>query len=206
MSGSVYFVRHGETDWNQQHRLQGRQDIPLNQEGIRQAETLHDELVKAGWHFDRVYTSPLKRAVQTACIVSGMPEKKLKVDEHLIEISFGTEEGAFYVLRDPDLARKLHVSENIQNFGLHPSLYEAPEGGESFEQLLERARLFLTSFQPEKNGLVVSHGAFLHAVLFVLLGKKHLEDFWDPVIPNCRLFTVENGQVVWPDRQDGKKN
>ena len=70
----IYLIRHGQTDYNRQFRLQGRSDIPLNRLGLAQARAAHEAL--RGVHFDAVYASPLRRAVDTACIVSGWPEEK----------------------------------------------------------------------------------------------------------------------------------
>ncbi|KGE16836.1 histidine phosphatase family protein [Paenibacillus wynnii] len=66
----IYVVRHGETDLNKEGRLQGRQGMPLNENGIRQAECLRDKLSEI--KFDYVYSSPQERAVQTAEIVTGI--------------------------------------------------------------------------------------------------------------------------------------
>ena len=63
---NIYIVRHGETDWNVQLKLQGRADIPLNATGIEQAEQTGAHLKKAGISFAKVYPSPLQRAVKTA--------------------------------------------------------------------------------------------------------------------------------------------
>lgn len=68
---NIYIVRHGETDWNVQLKLQGRSDIPLNATGIEQAEQTGENLKKAGISFDKVYSSPLQRAVKTAELISG---------------------------------------------------------------------------------------------------------------------------------------
>ena len=74
----IYLIRHGQTDYNRQFRLQGRSDIPLNRLGLAQARAAHEAL--RGVHFDAVYASPLRRAVDTACIVAGWPEEKIELD------------------------------------------------------------------------------------------------------------------------------
>ena len=60
----LYLARHGQTDWNLEHKAQGQVDIPLNDTGIKQAEELKDKL--KSYDFDICYCSPLKRAIQTA--------------------------------------------------------------------------------------------------------------------------------------------
>lgn len=84
---TIYIVRHGNTDWNAEGRCAGRIDVPLNEIGINQAKQIKEELKDI--HFDKVYSSPLKRAYQTAKIISD----DVVVDERLIERSNGDLEG-----------------------------------------------------------------------------------------------------------------
>ena len=69
----LYIVRHGKTIWNKERRLQGSIDIELAEEGIEAAELLHDQLISSNITFDRIYSSPLKRAKKTAEIISMTP-------------------------------------------------------------------------------------------------------------------------------------
>ena len=64
----VYIARHGQTDWNIQHRAQGQSDVPLNETGRAQAKTLHDNIKDI--QFTAVYASPLNRAAETAQIAT----------------------------------------------------------------------------------------------------------------------------------------
>jgi probable phosphoglycerate mutase len=76
----IYVIRHGQTDLNKEGRLQGRQGLPLNEVGIKQAECLRDNLQNI--KFDYVYSSPQERAVQTAEIATGikvLTDKRLDV-------------------------------------------------------------------------------------------------------------------------------
>ena len=94
----IYFIRHGATDWNDNldengnkaPRCQGRVDIPLNQNGIRQAEETARQL--AGKKFTRVLCSPLSRARQT-CEIIYKGETPIEIDDRLIERDFGEFEG-----------------------------------------------------------------------------------------------------------------
>ena len=81
--GMIYIIRHGKTAMNHANLLQGRSDIPLNEEGILQAQEAKEKLADVA--FDAVYTSPLIRAVQTARIL--VPGLEPVADERLIEIS-----------------------------------------------------------------------------------------------------------------------
>ena len=64
-----YLVRHGQTDWNNEKRMQGHMDIPMNEEGIRQINELAEGLIKEGIIFNRLISSPLDRARKSAEII-----------------------------------------------------------------------------------------------------------------------------------------
>lgn len=80
----IYVVRHGQTDLNKERRMQGRSGLPLNENGLDQAETLREKLQKI--NFDFVFSSPQERAVQTAEIVTG---KKAVTDARLDVFDLG---------------------------------------------------------------------------------------------------------------------
>ena len=87
----IYLFRHGETDWNKARRLQGQSNIPLNPFGrelaMKTAEALQDI------SFDRAFSSPLSRAVETAQILLGDTQIPVITDHRLLEINFGDCEG-----------------------------------------------------------------------------------------------------------------
>ncbi|MBQ9689241.1 MAG: histidine phosphatase family protein, partial [Candidatus Methanomethylophilaceae archaeon] len=85
----LYIVRHGQTDLNSRKVLQGRSDHPLNAVGEEQAREIGDVLSDV--RFDRVFSSPLKRAVRTAEIIA--PYAPMTIDERLIEMEYGPYEG-----------------------------------------------------------------------------------------------------------------
>lgn len=84
----IYIVRHGQTDWNVEGKYQGRIDIELNVNGINQAKQISEKLKDI--KFDKIFSSPLKRALQTAIIISG---GDIIIDDRLIERSNGELEG-----------------------------------------------------------------------------------------------------------------
>lgn len=84
----IYVIRHGQTDWNKEGRLQGRNGLPLNDVGIRQAEELRSKL--AHIRFDHVFSSPQARAIQTAEIATGL---KAQVDDRLDVFDLGEADG-----------------------------------------------------------------------------------------------------------------
>ena len=88
----IYIVRHGQTDWNVEGRYQGRLDIDINEKGIEQAKIMRDELLNV--KFDKVISSPLKRAIQTAQIISQFDNVgDIIIDERIIERCNGELEG-----------------------------------------------------------------------------------------------------------------
>ena len=178
----LYIMRHGLTDWNEKHKLQGKTDIPLNEQGIRMAK----EAAKAcqNVHFDVCYCSPLKRALQTAKIVLQGREIPILTDERLMEMSFGVYEGIENSFQIPDCP--------INVAFLEPEHYhEIPEGAESFEALFARTGEFLkTVIYPElesgRDILIVGHGA-MNTSIVCQVRNIPIERFWSVGIDQCRL-------------------
>ena len=90
----ILFVRHGETDWNREMRIQGGiVEIDINSRGVRQVELTRDGLVAAEFRFDRAFVSPYRRARHTAEILAAPHGVEPVVDDRLHEINFGPYEG-----------------------------------------------------------------------------------------------------------------
>ncbi|MBQ8802731.1 MAG: histidine phosphatase family protein [Tyzzerella sp.] len=180
----VYFVRHGETDWNKAGRLQGRTDIPLNENGRRVAELTREGL--KGVAFDTAFTSPLVRARETAEIILEGRGIEIQDEERVIEVAFGKYEGA----------KKNEADENIEYFFRKPECYRAKDGLESIEEIFAREKAFLEElFHDEKYKestiLVATHGAALSGIICVLKGYE-VKDFWkDGLHKNCGMTIVE---------------
>ena len=87
----LYIMRHGKTDWNLLHKLQGRTDIPLNDMGIKMAKEARERYKDV--HFDICYCSPLTRARQTAELVLEGRDVPVVIDDRLAEMGFGIYEG-----------------------------------------------------------------------------------------------------------------
>jgi len=154
----IYYIRHGETDWNVERRLQGHQDIPLNVRGRGQAahcgEVLRDLFAKQSIDaatLDYV-SSPLGRARQTMKLLRpalGMAAEGYRIEPRLIEICFGEWEGftiAQLRNRDPDrIAQREHDKWH----------FVAP-GGESYEAVGARMRVWYDSLT--RDTVVTAHG------------------------------------------------
>ena len=103
----LYFIRHGQTDWNIVKRLQGATDIPLNENGEELARRTGEGMKDIP--FDLIYTSPLKRAFRTAELVRGNRDIPIISDDRLREICFGDYEGLIsksegYSIPDPEFS------------------------------------------------------------------------------------------------------
>jgi alpha-ribazole phosphatase/probable phosphoglycerate mutase len=169
----LYLVRHGETEWNAQHRYQGHSDLPLNQKGIEQARQLAIRLQSQ--KIDLVYSSDLQRAQQTAEILTteinlratAGREIKVQSDPRLREINFGMLEGYTF---DEALERWPEMIARWLNDYNQP-----PEGGERIDEFAARVSQFLSEIRKncaEKTVLVVAHGGPLREIIQSVLGTS----------------------------------
>lgn len=145
---TICLIRHGETDWNREKRIQGRSNIPLNEWGISQVREVHAGIWNTKW--DIIYSSPLERAIKTAHIINEQYEVPIKIDEAFIEKSFGEVEGLAY-----DYVFSTYPE------GIYPK-------AETDEEVVERVlQGFSTLAQTHKGKkiIVVTHGAVIHALL-----------------------------------------
>lgn len=206
----IYLMRHGETDWNKERRLQGQSDIPLNAYGIELAVKTAEALAEVS--FDRAFCSPLGRAEETARIILGDRKTPLYTDARLKEINFGIHEGVCFD------AAKQNPEDPLHDFFCEPDQYVPPEGAESFAQVMERGHSFLQEKVLPLEGdcesvLVVAHGAFNRSLLSLVMGLP-LKDFWRIALPNCavsilsleegRLKVVEEGKVYYGKPVNGR--
>ncbi|WP_139999548.1 histidine phosphatase family protein [Paenibacillus paridis] len=184
----IGLVRHGKTDWNAEGKIQGQTDIPLNEEGIKQAIALAERLSGEARIWDAVVSSDLKRAYRTAAIIAeklNLP--LLDADPRLRERYFGEVEGT-------------KEQERHERWG--KEWRDVAKGVEPNEAVRARALNALKQWQqesPERNLLVVSHGSFLAQMLAELcteLDDQHLHNLsysilelqgekWHPQLYNC---------------------
>ena len=127
----LYIVRHGETEWNKMGKMQGKTDISLSEDGRKLAQKTADGLKNV--KFDYIFSSPLERAYETACIIRGSRDTEIVKDERLIEIGFGLYEGTVVEERKGSIAYFFDDPEN----------YVAEKNAESYESLLTRTKEFL---------------------------------------------------------------
>lgn len=184
----LYIFRHGRTIWNAAGKIQGSTDIELTEEGRRMAEVTAEKI--ADIHFDAIYSSPLKRAYETACILKGKRNMDIIRDDRLRELNFGVLEGTSFVnIKEDGFDRRYSV------FFTEPELYEAPENGESLEQLCSRAADFLKmlkkKYKEDDCVMIVAHGAMNKALLKNIKGLE-IKDFWSGQLQqNCAAAIVK---------------
>jgi probable phosphoglycerate mutase len=190
---TLYFVRHGETDWNRQGRYQGQRDVPLNATGRSQAgcngRTLAEALGSAAASLDYV-ASPLMRARETMEILRGelaLPPRDYRTDDRLREMDYGHWEGRLWEELphvDPDgFAARLSDPWNWQ-----------PAGGESYRMLSARVGLWLAEVQ--RDAVVVAHGG-VSKVLRGLVLRLSGAEIARLEVPQDKVLLVASGAVRW---------
>ncbi|GCE23475.1 histidine phosphatase family protein [Dictyobacter kobayashii] len=172
----LYITRHGQTQWNAEHRMQGHADAPLTDMGVRQATWLHDALLTVD--FAAIYASSSMRAYRTAEIVRGSRNQSVIASEDLKEIGLGTWEG--------HLTTELEQQEPDEFFAFWnaPQLYQAHNGGETFAQVRQRVLPKveeLVNLHTGQTILLVTHAVTLKTILNDF-GQRPLTHFWDPPV------------------------
>jgi len=179
----LVLIRHGETDWNREGRYSGQTDIPLNEEGQRQARKLAEAL--QGTPFQAIYTSDLQRAQQTARYIAEATGAPLYSDARLREINQGEWEGMHF---EEIRKRFLETWERRRR----DPLSVAPPGGETIGEVRARVLEALQDIlerHPNGRVAIVSHGLALALILIHARGQP-LETVWDNIPPNAEPLTL----------------
>jgi alpha-ribazole phosphatase len=181
----LLLIRHGETDWNNERRLQGHTDTPLNQHGIEQAEKLAERLDSEG-KIEALYSSPLARASLTAEIVAQRVGLSPVFDDRLMEKHLGKLEGMSFdeiQQQHPDIAQRW--LESKEHFLL--------PGEESAQELQARVHSFLNEITHRHNNsrvAIVSHGGTINMLISTLM-ELDVNRRWP--------FWFDNGSLSWMD-------
>jgi alpha-ribazole phosphatase len=180
----LYLVRHGQTDWNLKHRFQGQTDIPLNKTGEDQVQKIAQRLSKI--KIDAIYSSDLKRTVQTAdCIIASHHKVKCITDPRWRELSFGEWEGLTY---DEIKAREPELLEKWQTDPLNAA---APKG-ETLQQLATRVDSALDDLRADhadQTVLLTVHGGTIQALVCLALGVE-LKHYWQFAVSSASLSEI----------------
>lgn len=193
----LYIIRHGQTDWNLEGKIQGRQDIPLNAAGRAQARAL-----AAGMRsrpVTAVYSSPQLRAMETADAIAALQGIHILTLPQLVEIGYGQWEGR----RAEDI---LTTDRDLyEAWWKHPATV-APPGGETLNQVDARCRQAWSVIRRNMKGdtAVVSHGGTLaHFIVHLLEGQPDAQEIvvgnssittmdYDPAAGVCRLLDLND--------------
>lgn len=195
----IYLIRHGQTDWNLQGRIQGSHDIPLNGTGLKQADCLAQGMKNRP--VKKIFCSTLKRALTTAEVLGTIQNAQIFKKRQLIEVEFGEWEGLTW-----DEIKKNYPKEYCY-WSLHPD-ESAPPGGERQSEILDRCRQVVKDIINETRGredvAVVSHGATLAHLLTCMLRPNSLEE--SIIVENASITTVNyqplTGDFMLLERND----
>jgi broad specificity phosphatase PhoE len=175
---SLVIIRHGETTWNRERRIMGDADVPLSEPGRWQCAAA--AAVLTGFEIDRIVTSPLTRAVETAELISEVLDVPVATDEDLVEVRFGHWQGKTYeeIIRDPACER----------FFQDPESNPTP-GGETIVDVQNRGLAALDRAAPGRRTLFVSHGDIIRSTLCHYL-RMPVSEFRRIRVDNCGMSGV----------------
>lgn len=188
----ICFVRHGETNWNAERRMQGHIDIPLNANGISQAERLANALIRVKHSFDVIYSSDLERALHTANVVANALSLAVQTTPQLRERNVGQLQGLL-LSEAPVLLPEIwqsHIARDLDHdLG----------GGESIRAFHQRMQGVLELLLRQHRGqsiLAVSHGGSLD-MIYRIVTQQALDAERVAVVPNTSLNWITHDGSVW---------
>jgi 2,3-bisphosphoglycerate-dependent phosphoglycerate mutase len=185
-------VRHGETNWNVERRLQGHTDVDLNQRGVAQAMQMAKAIKAIDLQFDVLYTSDLQRAAKTAGAIESVFNTKAIVNESLRERHLGTLQGLRTdeaPQREPELWSS-HINRDID---------QDLRGGESITNFAQRINTALEQIRQQHIGqtiLLVSHGGALD-MMYRLASNQALGAERAVPVPNASLNWISHDGNAW---------
>lgn len=172
----IYIVRHGQTNWNLEGRYAGRKDIPLNDKGIEQANIIKEELKSI--KFDKVFSSPLSRAYQTAKIIC---DNEIIIDDRIIERSNGDLEGKLKT----EIIMEIDFNDpNEKNYNIESIIDFRKRINNFFDEI--------TNLYKDENILIVTHaGVGIYARCY-FEGEPNNNDYSKYKIKNCEIIKYDN--------------
>jgi phosphoserine phosphatase len=178
---TILLIRHGETAWNTEEIFRGRADVELNETGLRQAQLLAEYLKDK--KIAAIYSSPLKRALQTAEKIASSQNLKVTTSPELNDFDFGKWQGLPLELVKRDFRV---IFDEWQN---NPHLVKIP-GAENLEEVRKRALSLIDRIiSRDQNTIVlVSHRVINKVLICALLGLDN-SHFWNIVIDTCGITT-----------------
>lgn len=188
---TLYFVRHGQTIWNQAHRMQGFKNSPLTSIGLAQADQLGQYLATDST-ITRLLVSPSPRAQQTAAHLNASLHKPILTVPEFQELNMGSWEGQTHTW----IAQ--HMPLEWHRFWDDPEHYQGLNGGETFTALAQRAVHGFNRLQqryPEQTLVIVAHRVTLRVLLAQLL-QRPINAIPDPQPTSLTKLTLTNGHYA----------
>lgn len=183
----LYLIRHGESTWNKSDRIQGQRNPYLTNKGEKQAKLLRNRLLKIP--FDFVYSSPLRRAYNTAEIVMD-GRYEIQKDKRIAEINLGDWEGIS--------AKKLFKEDSTFRDWFERTNEITPKNGESLLEFKDRVVSFfdeIIGLQKEKHrGIVFTHSGVISIFLVHLL-KMDLNKVWSIPTSHCSITIITTNPI-----------
>ena len=186
---NIYFIRHGESQFNKEGKLQGQMDPPLSNKGKKTASilarNLKDTFISSGKEINAIYSSPLRRAKKTADAISSATGAPVKVDSNLQEIRLGGWEGKKIsnMAKDPQFIQWRKNPESI-----------TPPGGESIKNFQDRAvtgiKKIIEDNSQNDNIIIVTHGGVIGALVSYIL-KKNVSNVMKYFPDNLSVISME---------------
>lgn len=185
----LYFIRHGQTDWNEQGKIQGSYDSMLNETGIEQAKEAGQNILDSGIRFEKIYSSKQQRASKTAEIISEMTKVDYLIAEGLEEICLGEWEGLTW----REARDKFPVEYGIW---YNNRRYSKPPRGESYQEMIERVLEALRKIVAAHTGdmLVVTHSAVIMH-LQCLIENHPFEDSKKYKVDNVSIIAIDSNNI-----------
>jgi len=192
----LILARHGETLWNVEKVFRGRADVNLDEVGIKQAELLGKYL--SNWELEAIYTSPLKRALDTANIIARYQKVAVRIAEGLTDFDYGEWQSL------PEQEVKRLYPALLNEWHNNPGKVKTP-GGESLEDVRRRAVEVVNGILSRHQGnvLLVSHRVVIKVLICYLLGL-HNSHFWNIRQDVCgiTIFNYLDGSFVLTRHND----
>ena len=186
----IILVRHGETEWNVKGVFRGRIDIELNETGIKQAQLLVEYL--SNLKIDAIYSSPLKRAVKTAEMITSYHKLNVEITPGLIDFNYGEWQGL------PRQEVKDKYKELYAEWIKNPHRVKTPSG-ETLDDVRKRAMDVVNDVIAKYEGTVVlvSHRVVNKVLICALLGLDN-SHFWNIKLDTCgtTAFAYENERFI----------
>ena len=179
MPPMLYMVRHGQTDWNLEHKIQGTYDIGLNDAGRAQAAQTAEKLKP--FNLEKIISSDLARAKQTAEIIGNALNITVEYDARLREYDFGQLTGMYKRAVDPTL---------VGMFFANPQKFGAEQFGDAFTRVGE----FLESVDYDKNTLLVTHGGVINFAMCYMEDKNKFDP--QSYLQKCLANQVDNAAIL----------